>query len=123
MSQKDVVSYLDVSDSALVRISELIEDYRVNQDLPKLKKKYSTYLAAKAKPSKLKINYKAAVNGFKTFDIAPTGSYFRYLHVVKNTSDFDAIYSDWEAVGNDLSSAFIKEIINYKQVENNSNNQ
>ena len=57
----------------------------------------------------------AIIRAFKSFNIAPSNSYERYMAVLKNRSDLEAIRSDWEMVGEDLSFALIDHILKERE--------
>lgn len=52
------------------------------------------------------------IKAFSSFNIAPSGSKKRYLSVLPTHSDVEALQSDWNAVGEDLTFVLAGQILN-----------
>ena len=123
MLKNAVVTYLDDSNSGKnsakiedisSRLSCALKRFRKNSDLKVLQSSLSRYLGTEDALEKNSINKNTLVNSFSTFNLAPSNSYDRYLSVINNISDCDAIRSDWQAVGEDLSFSYIKYMLGNK---------
>ncbi|MCI5131976.1 MAG: hypothetical protein D3904_10720 [Candidatus Electrothrix sp. EH2] len=55
------------------------------------------------------------INAFRSFNIAPSGSRKRYLAVLPTRSDVEALQSDWDVVGEDLTFVLAGQILNSKR--------
>ncbi len=98
------------SSKAPVSLSIALKKYQEDSDLESLRRAYSDYVSHQKsmENSRAKMNLKTIFRGFGSFNIAPSNCYERYMALLGNKSDADAIRSDWEAVGEDLSYAFVK---------------
>ena len=117
MSQDAVVSYLQTKsdENSPPRLSERLSDalkkYKIDSELQNLRSAYSQHLAREEELKNIRVNTPSIIKSLGTLNIAPTNSYNRYLAVLKNQSDYDAILSDWKMVGEDLSFAYIKSLL------------
>jgi len=96
-------------------LSKALEQYQRDLDVQTLNSKYSEYLLRNENLENTTLNLRVIVEALKTFNIAPSNSYDRYMSVIKNQTDFDAIRSDWEVVGEGLSASFAKNIIDQRK--------
>lgn len=114
MNYKAVVSYLDTQNNKMnsqnvsARLSDALKKYKLNSELKNLHNVYSQYLFREDELKKSRVSYNSMINAFQTFNIAPSNSYERYLSVLNNRSDTEALHSDWEMVGEDLSFSWVK---------------
>jgi hypothetical protein len=126
MSHNSIVSYLSSQtenslyserrESALhQKLSKALEQYQRDLDVQTLNSKYFEYLLRNENLENTTLNLRVIVEALKTFNIAPSNSYDRYMSVIKNQTDFDAIRSDWEVVGEGLSASFAKNIIDQRK--------
>ena len=119
MSNDAIVSYLDTetqnsespSQSLAERLSNALRKYQLNSEIQGLNVAYSHHLAHEEMLKINKLNIQGLIKAFGTFNIAPSGSYEHYLSVINNKSDLEAVHSDWKMVGEDLSFASIKYLI------------
>lgn len=114
------MSYLNVgtAENALTyrslaeQLSNALNKNRQNLDIDELKSECKTYLdREKCNKVKKESVIEHVIKGIRSFNIAPSNSYEHYLSVVLNRSDTESIQSDWEAVGEDLSFAYINHIL------------
>lgn len=117
MSNNSIVSYLpsrddDTSSNELShRLSNALKQYQLDSDLQKLNKSYVKYVDLNKEKVEIKVGVRGVINAISTFNISPSHSYNRYMSVIKNKTDYEAIQSDWESVGEDISSVWIEHII------------
>ena len=109
-----VVSYLDTHNNKMnsqnisARLNDALKKYQINYKLKNLHSVYSHYLSYEDKLQKSRVNTDSMINAFKTFNISPSNSYERYLSVLNNRTDTEALHSDWEMVGEDLTLSWVK---------------
>ena len=121
MPRDAIVSYLDMetqnneSQSLAERLSDALKKYQIDSEIRNLSVAYSHHLAHEEMLKINKLNIQGMIKAFGTFNLAPSGSYERYLSVLKNKSDFEAVQSDWKMVGEDLSFASIKHLIESRE--------
>lgn len=98
------------------RLRNALDKYYLNADteLVKLKVTYEEYTGHEQAITEEKILSKSIVKAFSSFNIAPSGSYERYLSGISNRSDVEAIRSDWESVGNDLTFVLAGQLLESK---------
>ena len=95
-----------------IRLSEALRAYKSTLDVTALKSVYSQHLSNQKLLEINKINTThSLLKAFSTFNLYPTGSYNNYLSILKNRSSYKAVESDWRMVGESLSSAYIKNLI------------
>ena len=88
--------------------------YREDSDIEILRSACSEYASRRFRKDllpDLHEKFKSIIRGFNSFNIAPSNSYERYMDLVENKSDTEAIASDWEAVGEYLTYALAQHII------------
>ncbi len=121
MSQDAVVSYLKkqdiepLSQKLSEQLSEALKLYKLESEFHSLSDSYAQHLSIN-QIKKVNFDFQKIVKTFNSFNIAPSNSYERYMAVVKNTSDYEAIYSDWKTVGNDLRVAYAKHLLSEKKI-------
>lgn len=117
MPHNAIVSYLpsrdeDSSSKELPqRLSSALKQYQLDSNSQNLNRFYTSHLERNKETIKIKVGIHGVIKAFSTFNIAPSHSYDKYMSSIKNKTDFDAILSDWESVGEDLSGAWIEYII------------
>ena len=120
MPNNAIVSYLPSQDENSSpkelpqRLSSALKQYQLDSNSQNLNSFYRRHLERNKEALKIKVGINDVIKAFSTFNIAPSHSYDRYMSYIKNKTDFDAILSDWESVGEDLSGAWIEYIINTK---------
>lgn len=122
-SSRAIVSYLGVDhqeQTELSKVTEMLwktlEKYRLNQDQNELGRAFQRYLDQEEWSEFIPdFSMHNIARGLGTFNIAPSNSYDRYLSVVQNRSDIDAVQSDWDTIGEDLSFAYIKHILRHEK--------
>ena len=96
-------------------LTAALEKYREDSDIEALRSACSEYESQgfheDTSPDSLG-KLESIRRGFKSFNIAPSNSYKRYMDAAKIQSDAEAIASDWAAVGEDLTYALAQYIIN-----------
>lgn len=117
MSHNAIVYYLDMEDSSddsqplSGRLSDALEKYQIDSEIQDLSLVYSKYLAHEKKLERGELGINGVLKSLGTFNLVPSASYENYLSVLDSKSDLEAIRSDWEMVGEDLSLALIKYTI------------
>jgi hypothetical protein len=120
MSQDAIVSYLNKQNNELPsrklseRLSDALKRYQLTSEIKDLQNAYSRHLSYEKELGKVNISAPAMIKAFGSFNIVPSNSYERYMAVLKNKSDFEAISSDWIMVGEDLSFAWVKYLLENK---------
>lgn len=123
MSHDAIVSYLDIkiqdnerpSQALAERLSDALKKYQFDSEIEKLNIAYSGHLDREKLLKSSRLNSRALAKAFGTFNIAPSGSYKHYMSTLANKSDLEAIHSDWKMVGEDLSFAVIKNLIESRE--------
>ena len=121
MPQEALVSYLYDQNNATStrklseRLSDALKKYQLDSELNSLSEAYSNSLKHEEELKKRRLTSLNIIEAFSTLNIAPSSSYDRYLAILNNKSDLDAIRSDWEMVGEDLSTAWVKYILESKE--------
>ena len=93
------------------RLTDALRKHQSDADLEGLRRAYNRHLARQEALKKTPSLAQAIRRGFFSFNIAPSNAYDRYMAVVKNRNDADAIRANWETVGEHLSYALIKRIL------------
>jgi len=117
-----VVSYLEpdaqskeaVSRDLAERLSVALRKYHADHDLQGLSVKYSLCGKNNGYQKNYQMDLRQWRRAFNSFNLTPSNSYKRYMAVIKHKTDAEAIRSDWEAVGEDLSFAVVKNLIGRK---------
>jgi len=93
------------------RLHSALRKYQIDHELQDLRTTYSQHLAKEQFRKGYKVDVEHVIKAFESFNLAPSCSYERYMSVVKNRSDVEALRSDWKVVGEDLSYAAMKHLI------------
>ncbi|WFE67955.1 hypothetical protein P8S54_06900 [Thiomicrospira sp. R3] len=94
---------------AKANVQDILNTYLVNKNLDELKTLFTTYQTQAASAEReAKLAKKVSIaKGFATFNLNPQGNSNRYLTGIE-LDDQRAISSDWAAVGEDLSAAWLQ---------------
>lgn len=121
MHQEALVPYLYDQNNATStrklseRLSDALKKYQLDSKLNDLSEAYSNSLKHEDELKKVRLTSLSIIEAFSTLNIAPSNSYDRYMAILNNKSDLEAISSDWEMVGEDLSSAWVRYILESKE--------
>lgn len=121
MHQEALVPYLYDQNNATStrklseRLSDALKKYQLDSKLNDLSEAYSNSLKHEDELKKVRLTSLSIIEAFSTLNIAPSNSYNRYMAILNNKSDLEAISSDWEMVGEDLSSAWVRYILESKE--------
>ncbi len=112
--QNDMDNYgLKFSSKKLAdRLRNALEKYQRQTDKAELRTAYENYRAQKHEVQPKTVLSERIINAFSSFNIAPSGSKKRYLAVLPTHSDVEALQSDWNAVGEDLTLVLAGQILN-----------
>ncbi|WP_446012092.1 hypothetical protein [Candidatus Electrothrix sp.] len=94
------------------RLRNALEKYQRQTDKAELRTAYENYRAQKHEVQPKTVLSERIINAFSSFNIAPSGSKKRYLAVLPTHSDVEALQSDWNAVGEDLTLVLAGQILN-----------
>lgn len=125
MSNSDVTFYSDKQPSATPHLPSgtakklryALKLYQANLDIQALQKAYAHYCHQEAKLKAKILRTPNIAKSVSTFNLAPSGRYNRYLGSLGGTSDREAIEADWNAVGEFLSCAKIKSLLESNKPE------
>jgi len=93
------------------RLASALKKYQVDHELIPLQEAYSQHLLNEKVLTTSRLTANVVINAFGTFNLFPSVTPHHYLAAIKTQSDSEAIHSDWEMVGEDLSLAAIKNMI------------
>ena len=120
MSKDAFVSYLQkqnaepLSQKLSERLCDALKQYKFESEFQSLSETYALHLANK-QVEKARFDFEKFTKSFNSFNLAPSNSYQRYMAVLKNKSDYEAIYSDWKTIGDDLRVAWAKQLLVEKE--------
>lgn len=120
MPKDAIVSYLQkqntepLSQKLSEKLCDALRQYKFESEFHSLSEAYALHLANK-QIEKANLNFQRIAKSFNSFNIAPSNSYQRYMAVLKNKSDYEAISSDWKTIGNDLRVAWAKHLLVEKE--------
>lgn len=120
MSKDAIVSYLERQNSESLsqklskKLGDALKQYKFESEFQNLSEAYALHLANR-QIEKANFDFQKITKSFNSFNIAPSNSYQRYMDVLKNKSDYEAISSDWKTIGNDLRVAWAKHLLVEKE--------
>ncbi len=97
------------------RLANALKKYQADHEVIPLQEAYSQHLLSEKILTTNKLTVNAVIRAFGTFNLLPSGTHHNYLAAIKTQSDSEAIHSDWEMVGEDLSLAAIKNMIDSRE--------